>query len=224
MFKPNVPLTRRGLLGLVAGAALAVVGAVGLHAVATDSEAGQLLASELPAGTSLATATNAEVIVATRKAVRRAPKLAVSVVRVAILSKTPPRRRPLENSNLPGRFKDVVDRSVVDRSKEDPCPPCDFVVGVARAAILESTDEASQVVEAASDLCPSCASDLQNLLNDPSLGIGLGNAAFDPAGPFGFGTGLGPGFPGSPGFGSPGGSGILSLTPTAPAATAVVQQ
>ena len=220
MFTPKISLTRRGLFGLLAGAALAAVGAVGLHAVATDSEAGQLLASELPAGTSLSTATNEQVVVATRKAVRRAPKLAVSVVRVAILSKTPPRRRAVETAaRSSGRFKDVV-----DRSKEDPCPPCDFVVGVARSAILEASDEASRVIEEASALCPSCAGDLQSMANDPGLGIGFGNGAFyDPAGPFGFGAGLGPGFPGAPGFGSSP-AGILSLPPTAPAVTTVTQQ
>ncbi len=221
MFNPDVSLSRRGLLGLLAGAALAVFGVIGLHAVATDSEAGQLLSSELPAGTSLSTATNEQVVVATRKAVRKAPKLAVSVVRVAILSKTPPRGRRVASSASSGgatdRFKDVV-----DRSKENPCPPCDFVVGVARSAILEASDEASRVIEEASALCPSCAGDLQNLANDPGLGLGLGNASYDPAGPFGFGIGLGPGFPGSPGFiGSPPG-GILSLPPVAPATTSVV--
>ncbi len=215
MFKNNLILTRRGLLGLLATAAFAVVGAVGLHAVATDSEAGQLLASELPAGTSLSTASNEQVVVATRKAVRKAPRLAVSVVRVAILSKTPPRsRRPLEGKN------------VIDRAKENVCPPCDFVVGVARSAILEASSETSRIIEEASALCPSCAGDLQSLANDPGLGVGLGvgGAFFDPAGPFGFGVGLGPGFPGSPGFvGSPPG-GILSLPPTGPAVTSVLNQ
>lgn len=223
MLKNTLLLTRRGLLGLLATAALAAVGTVGLYAVATDSEAGQLLASELPAGTSLSTASNEQVVVATRKAVRKAPRLAVSVVRVAILSKTPPRsRRPLESSaGSSGRFKDVI-----DRSKEDPCPPCDFVVGVARSAILEASSETSQIIEEASALCPSCAGDLQNLANDPGLGIGIGgsNAFYDAAGPFGFGAGLGPGFPGSPGFVGSAPGGVLSLPPTGPAVTAVLNQ
>lgn len=220
MPKNNVSPSRRGLSRLLAVAAFAVVGAVGLHAVATDSEAGQLLASELPSGTSLSTASNAQVVVATRRAVRKSPKLAVRVVRAAILSKTTPRRTP---RRTPGRPR--VGDDLVDLDQEYLCPPCDFVVDVTRSGLLEDSDEASKIIEEAIRLCPACAGDLQNLANDPGLGIGFGNNAFyDPAGPFGFGLGLGPGFPGSPGFlGSPP-SGILSLPPTGPAVTSNVNQ
>lgn len=193
-------LTRRRFIGSVSALALTVLGAASLYAVATDSDAGQLLASELPAGVTLSTASNEQVITATRRAVRREPKMAVSVVRVAIVAKTP--RRRLASSD---------GKSVVDRSKDAVCPPCDLVVGVARAGIEGAADQASRIVEEASALCPSCASELSNLLNDPGLGYGM-NGPFDS--PYGFGTGFGPGFPGSPGFfGSPPG-GVLGLTPT----------
>lgn len=228
MSKPQNAFSRRDLAGLLAGVALAIVGAIGVHAVATDSEAGQLLASELPAGTSLSTATNEQVIVATRRAVRKKPELAVGVVRVAILSKTPARRRP---QPMPARattadFKDTPDfkdyKDYKDRTKEDPCP-CDLVVGVARAAILEAPDQAGAIIEEASALCPSCAPDLQNLLNDPALGIGAGpGIAF--AGPFGFGLGLGPNFPGGPGTLTPPDPAVVLPGPPPSPVTPVVPQ
>lgn len=226
--KPNVSFTRRGLCGLLAVAALAVLGAVGLQAVATDSEAGQLLSSELPAGTTLSTASRPQVVAAVRRAIRKSPSAAVNVVRVAIIAKKPRSRPAVAVAPAPGSSTTTTTTSRSRRNRpveeeEDLCPPCDFVVELTRIAIQENSAEAARLIEEISALCPDCAGALSALGGDGSIGLD-GGAFYDPAGPFGFGIGLGPGFPGAPGFGfvgSPPG-GVLSLPPTGPATTAVV--
>ena len=207
-------LSPRPYVFLAVASALLLLPVNGLLAASTnDVEASQSLTAELPTEVTLGAASQDQVVVATRKAVRRTPKLTVAIVRAAILSKSPSARR----STAGDRFKDVV-----DRSKESLCPPCSFVLGVARAAIQSNADVASAIIEEASSLCPGCASDLQALLTDPGLVLG-GPEEFI-TGPFGFGVGLGPGLPsgGPSGGAGPPSGGILFLPPVSRPVTSVM--
>ena len=174
---------RRTLLG--AAVVLLTAAASSAQAAESAAAARSQLASELPAGVSLAKASVDQTAGAVRGAVAKDKTDATEILRVAIMSKEP------KSGKL----------------------PCADVNKLTRAAIASDAGAASQLVDTASSLHPECADDLNSLLSTAASNTDNTPGLFGPSEEYGFGIGFGPGFPGSPGFvGSPP-SGAIALPP-----------
>ena len=185
---------RRTLLG----AAVVLLTAAASSAQAAESAAAirSQLASELPAGVSLAKASIDQTAGAVRGAVAKDKTDATEILRVAIISKEPKQGR--------GKLA------------------CADVAKLTRAAIASDSGDASQLVDTAASLHPECADELNSLLGTAASVSDNTPGLFGPSEEYGFGIGFGPGFPGSPGFvGSPP-SGAIALPPAPNPVTSVV--
>ncbi len=166
-------------------AAVTLCGVQDVGAVA-GTAASELLAAELPAGVSIASAPTPVLATALKSAIRKRSDSAVPLLRVALLS----------------RGKKRMDRSKgADYSKGGRSD----VVELTRAAIEAAPDQARALVEEAISISPSDAPALQALLGGgDDFGVPLG-AGF-----------TGPGFVGAPGFtgSGPGGGTFTPVTPS----------
>ena len=163
--------------------ALALGGASNLIAVAAASS-GDLLAAELPPGLSLATAPTPVLATAVKSAVRKNSDQAVPILRVALLSRASLTKR---------------------RGGKDAkgfCPG--DAVSLTRPALEAAPDQGQALVNEAISIAPSCAKELQDLLNSVAPPDEF------PGGAAGF-----IGFPGLAGFigGDPGGGVFIPVTP-----------
>ncbi len=154
--------------------------AVGVAAASS----GELLAAELPAGVTIASAPTPVLATAVRSAVRKNSDKAVPILRVALLS-----RKKKKRADVP-EF-------------------CDDYVALTRAALEAAPGQARALVEEATVIVPGCASALSGLLGDgggsdgsslPAFGTGYVLPGFAGA----------PGFSGS----NPGGGIFVPVTPT----------
>ena len=183
---------RRTLLG---AAAVLLTAVASSSAAESAAAARSQLASELPAGVSLAKANIDQTAGAVRGAVAKDMANATEILRVAIMSKEPKQGR--------GKLS------------------CADVTKLTRAAIASDSAAASQLVDTASSLHPECADDLSSLLSTAANNGASTAGVFGPSEEYGFGIGFGPGFPGSPGFvGSPP-SGAFALPPAPNPVTSV---
>lgn len=152
------------------------------------ASSGDLLAAELPAGLTIASAPTPILATALKSAVRKNSDQAVPLLRVALLS-----RPSVKRAGSPGK-------SYARDCSGD-------VLALTRPAVEAAPDRAQSLVNEAISLAPGCASELQRLLNstdmDPFYNPGTGFT-----GP-GF-TGVPPGFVGS----APGGGVFVPVTPT----------
>lgn len=207
--------------------ALAIVLPVGWlwAAQSNDSAATQLLASELPAGVTLASANADQMVAAVRKAVKSDPTMTSGIVRVAIVTKVPasrrgrpgPRpRRPREGKDvseseiaIPDSWRNGVFIAQVSRNYIDD--PCDYASRILRAVMDVAPDHYREALEEASRLLPDC--------DFGGGGGGGGTPGGGVADGTGFGFGFGPGFVGSP----PGGA-VVGIPPTGGPITSVTNQ
>ena len=173
-------------------ALLAVATTPTIHAATESAAARSRISSELPAGVSLARASVDQTAAAVRSAVSKDPGMGESILTTAIMAKTPKQGQ--------GQLS------------------CENLTKLTRAAVASDMKQASMLVERASSMRPDCADSLNNLLvaganNQTNTDVpGL----FDTADDYAFGSGFGPGFPGSPGFvGSPP-SGSVALPAPSP--------
>ncbi len=153
------------------------------------TSSGELLAAELPAGLTIASAPTPVLATALKGAIRKRSDQAVPLLRVALLS----------------RGKKRVDSSKgADYSKGGARSDSD-VVELTRAAIEAAPDQAQALVEEAMAISPSSTAALQALLG--------GGSDFNA--PLGGGF-TGPGFVGAPGFvgSGPGGGSFTPVTPS----------
>jgi hypothetical protein len=158
----------------------------------------KLLDSDLPAGVTVKRASIDQLSDALYTATSQHPDLAMKLLEVAILAKTPP--------------------------PHDGHLPCPDLITMLRKTVGAAPDQARQLLELAISLDPDCTDALNNILADPTL-IGLPANSFGNGlgGNSGFGAGLGSSFPGSPGFtGSPPG-GATALPPSTGVPTTATQ-
>jgi hypothetical protein len=167
---------RRSLLTLLAVAATSFVG-VNLHAQ-SDSSASQLLASSLPQGVSLKTASDAQMVEAVRTAVTRDPKMAEGIVRVAIVTKVPAserkgtlRRAPSRRSRPRGDGKSTSQTTTYNpwavAGVSDARPfvfiavntsdPEGYIAAVVAAAAAAAPEQVANIVAAAVAAAPAFA-------------------------------------------------------------------
>jgi hypothetical protein len=171
---------RRSLLTLLALAATSFVG-VNLHAQ-SDSSASQLLASSLPQGVSLKTASDAQMTEAVKAAVARDPNMAEGIVRVAIVTKVPasernakprsaPQQERMRRSRPRGDGKSTTQNSTynpwaaagVSEARpfvfiaEITSDPEGLIASVIAAAIEAAPDRAAAIVAAAVRAAPAFA-------------------------------------------------------------------
>ena len=208
--------------------ALAIALPVGLvwAAQSNDSAATQLLASELPAGVTLASANADQMVAAVRSAVKSDPRMTAGIVRVAIVTKVPassrrPRpRRPREGKNvaqnevkpwLDGASSVFIAATAVERDyfRDDPCA---YASRILQAVLDVAPDRYREALEEVGRLLPNC-----DFGGGGGGGTGPGGGGV--ADGTGFGFGFGPGFVGSP----PGGA-VVGIPPTGGPVTSVTNQ
>ena len=148
------------------------------------ASSGELLAAELPAGVTVASAPTPVLATAVRSAVRKNPDKAVPLLRVALLS-----RKKKKAQDAPGF--------------------CDDYVSLTRAALEAAPGQARALVEEATVIAPGCASALSGLLGGGDTGGDGGLPAVGPAA----GRPGGPGAPGFSGS-TPGGGIFVPTTVT----------
>ncbi len=187
-----------------------------------DAAATQLLASELPAGVTLASANADQMVAAVRSAVRSEPKMTAGIVRVAIVTKVPTSsRRPSPRPRRPREGKNVTENEIqipeswrngVFIAQVTISDPCSYATRILNAVRDVAPDRYPEALEVASQLLPNC---------DFSEGGGGGGGTPGGGGAFndGFGFGFGPGFVGS----APGGA-VVTEPPAQPPITPVRNQ
>ena len=173
-------------------AVLSLGGAREMTAVAAASS-GELLAAELPAGLTIASAPTPVLASALKTAIRKNSDQAVPLLRVALLS-----RPNIRGARTSGKV--VRDAKWVRDCNSD-------VLALTRPAVEVAPDRAQALVNEAIAIAPGCASELQQLLNSPDMDV-FYNPGTGFTGP-GF-TGVPPGFVGS----APGGGVFIPVTPT----------
>ncbi len=141
---------------------VAVACAFGLATLAPEASgvastsSGELLAAELPAGLTIASAPTPVLAKAVTAAVSKRRDQAVAILRVALLSRKSKRRD--------------YSKGMVDRSKGGSRgygPDVNDVVELTRAAIAGAPDQAQALVNEAIAIAPDAAEALQGLLNTP---------------------------------------------------------
>ena len=163
-----------------------------MTAVAAASS-GELLAAELPAGLTIASAPTPVLASALKTAIRKNSDQAVPLLRVALLS-----RPNIRGARTSGKV--VRDAKWVRDCNSD-------VLALTRPAVEVAPDRAQALVNEAIAIAPGCASELQQLLNSPDMDV-FYNPGTGFTGP-GF-TGVPPGWVGS----APGGGVFIPVTPT----------
>ena len=136
-------------LSLVLLALLQILFVPDLRGVATASS-GEMLAAELPAGVTIATAPTPVLAKALKSAISKREDQAVPLLRVALLS------RKKKRKNIP---------YLVDR--------CNDPVDLTRAALEASPSVARRLVEEATLLFPECGAALNGLLGEGSTSFGF---------------------------------------------------
>ncbi len=127
------------------------------NAVATTS-AGELLAAELPAGVSIASAPTPVLARAVTASVSKRRDQAVSILRVALLSR---------------KAKKRLDYSKGGKGAGGYGPSVSDVVELTRAAIAGAPDQAQALVNEAISIAPEAADALQALLGAPLGSFGF---------------------------------------------------
>ncbi len=201
--------------------AVAAPGTPLVHAASHRANA-ELLASQLPGGETLATASTKDVKAAVRSAVAKRPADAADIVRIAIMAKTP-KRRAVEC----GTVREIVDsavRSAPERARaisemaESIAPDCSQEIAQAVRGSVNGTGRAPGNAGV-----PGTIPNGSTTANGDGTASGTGTGGGDgAAGDGGFGGGFGPGSPGSPSFGGSSPSGGFALPPTQNAVTPTV--